>query len=97
MTRFLRLTHDSCPHDLFGTFRLSSKAVTFVPSELTKAFRDGDHLTVAGLHLADRSLAECVFDIARGLETIELGDGTSVERHPDFHVTLDIHPDFKVS
>lgn len=97
MTRLLRLTHESCPHDLFGTFRLSRKAVTFVPSELTKAFRDGEALTVSGIHLADRELAKAVFRIAKDLATIELPDGSSVDRHPDFTVVLEPHPDFEVS
>ncbi len=97
MTRILRLTHDSCPHDLFGTFRLSERAVTFVPSELTKAFRDGEALSVSGLHLADRELAKAVFRIAKDLAKIELPDGSSVVRHPDFTVALEPHPDFKVS
>ena len=96
MTRFLRLTINSCPHDLFGTFRLSSKAVTFVPSELTKAFRDGDELTVAGLELADRFLALTVHGVARDLKTIELPDGSTIDRHPDFIVILEPAPDFKV-
>ncbi len=96
-TRILRLTRESCPHDLFGQFELAGKAVRFIPSELTKAFRDGDALTVVGIHLSDAALAECVFGIARGLQTIQVPDGSSVERHPDFTVTLDPHPDFKVS
>ena len=96
MTRFLRLTINSCPHDLFGTFRLSSKAVTFVPSELTKAFRDGDELTVAGLELVDRALALSVLGIAEELEGIEIPDGSTIERHADFTVILEPAPDFKV-
>ena len=89
MTRFLRLTINSCPHDLFGTFRLSSKAVTFVPSELTKAFRDGDTLSVSGLHLTRSELAKAVLRLADDLERIELPDGTYIERHPDFTVVLE--------
>lgn len=97
MTRLLILSHDSCPHDLFGTFRLSSDAVTFVPSELTKAFRDGDTLHVDRLGIAEKQLAEAVVRIARGLARIELPDGSFVERHPDFKVVILPHPDFKVS
>ncbi len=97
ITRILRLTHESCPHDLFGTFRLSSKSVTFVPSELTKAFRDGDTLTVVDLHLVTRELARAVIRLAGGLQTIELGDGSVIERHPEFKVELLPAPDFKVS
>ena len=87
-TRLLRLTLNSCPHDLFGKFHLSAKAVTFVPSELTKAFQDGDTLDIVDLHLADRELAKAVVRIAGELETIELPDGSSIKRHPDFKVTL---------
>ena len=96
MTRFLRLSTNSCPHDLFGTFRLTSEGVTFVPSELTMAFRDGDELTVAGLELADRGLALAVHGIARDLKTIETPDGRTIDRHPDFTVILEPAPGFTV-
>ena len=89
MTRLLRLSNESCPHDLFGTFRLGSKAVTFVPSELTKAFRDGDKLSIHGLHLTTRELAKAVLRLADDLEKIELPDGTYIKRHPDFTVVLE--------
>ena len=96
ITRRRRLTRESCPHDLFGKFELAQRTVRFVPSELTKAFRDGDELTVAGLELADRFLALSVYGVARDLETIELPDGSTIERHPDFKVAIDPHPDIKV-
>lgn len=96
-TRVLSLSREACPHDLFGQFELAGKSVRFIPSELTKAFRDGDALTVVGLHLTDGGLTDAVFRITCGLEKIELPDGSSVDRHPDFTVTLQPHPDFKVS
>ncbi len=96
-TRILRLTIESCPHDLFGQFELAGKAVRFIPSELTKAFQDGDSLIVMGIHLTDIELAKAVFRIAGGLKKIELPDGNYVDRHPDFTVALEPHPDFKVS
>ncbi len=88
-TRILILHNGSCPHDLFGVFQLASKAVTFVPSELTKAFRDGDKLSVTGLHLTDAELAKAVYAVAADLEKIELPDGTKIERHPNFTVVLE--------
>jgi len=84
MTRILVLTHDACPHDVFGTFSLSSEAVTFVPSELVKAFRDGEELSIHGRESCDRELAKAVTRIAKRLKTIELPDGSTVDRHPDF-------------
>ena len=95
-TRLLRVTRESCPHDLFGKFELANRTVRFVPSELTKAFRDGDELTVAGLELADRFLALTVHGVARDLKTIELPDGSTVDRHPDFTVILEPAPGFIV-
>jgi len=95
-TRFLRLTINACPHDLFGQFELAGKAVRFKPSELTKAFRDGDELTVAGLELVDRALALTVYGVARDLKTIELPDGSTIDRHPDFTVILEPAPGFTV-
>lgn len=95
-TRFLRLTVNACPHDLFGKFELAGQSVRFKPSELTKAFRDGDELTVSGLELVDRFLALTVYGIARDLKTIELPDGSIVDRHPDFTVILEPAPGFKV-
>jgi hypothetical protein len=96
-TRLLRLTIESCPHDLFGQFELAGKAVRFKPSELTKAFRDGDTLDVVNLHLTSREYARAVVRIAGDVQTIELPDGRSIKRHPDFKVTLLPQPDFKVS
>lgn len=91
-TRLLQCTVESCPHDLFGQFELAGRSVRFRPSELTLAFQEGDKLTVVGLHLTDGALADAVFRIAEGLETIELPDGSSVDRHPDFTVELLPHP-----
>ncbi len=97
ITRLLRLTIESCPHDLFGQFELAGQRVRFKPSELTKAFQDGDKLSVVGLHLTDGALARSVVEIARGLKTIELPDGSTIDRHPDFTVVLEPHPSFGVS
>lgn len=91
-TRLLRLTINDCPHDLFGQFELANKIVRFRPSELTKAFRDGDKLNVVGLYLTDGTLAASVVKIARELKIIELPDGSTIERHPDFTVNLEDHP-----
>lgn len=86
--RILILNQESCPHDIIGKFVLSSKAVTFVPSELTKAFRDGDELTIHGLGNAEFNLARAVVGIAEKLQTIETPNGDSIKRHPDFKVTF---------
>ena len=91
-TRLLRLTINDCPHDLFGHFELADATVRFKPSELLKAFRDGDKLNVVGLYLTDSVLAQSVVDIATKLQCIELPDGSAVVRHPDFTVTLEDHP-----
>lgn len=95
-TRILKLTVESCPHDLFGKFELAGKSVRFVPSELTKAFRDGDELSISGFENVDRNLAMTVYGVMRDLETIELHDGSTVDRHPDFTVVLEPVPGFKV-
>lgn len=84
--RILVLTQTSCPHDIFGTFELAGTAVRFKPSELTKAFRDGDELTIHGRQATDFNLACAVTSIALDLQTIELPDGSTVDRHPDFKV-----------
>jgi hypothetical protein len=86
MTRILVLTHDACPHDIFGTFELAGRSVRFRPSELTIAFRDGHELTVHGRESCDRQLAMAVTRIAKRMKTIELPDGSTVDRHPDFKV-----------
>lgn len=95
-TRILKLTIESTPHDLFGKFELAHEACRFVPSELTKAFRDGDELTISGLERTTRPLALTVFGVMRDLKTIELHDGTIVDRHPDFTVILEPVPGFTV-
>lgn len=95
-TRVLRLTVESCPHDLFGKFELAHSSVRFVPSELTKAFRDGDTLTIGGLENVDRFLALTVYGVMRDLKTIELPNGTYVDRNPNFTVILEPAPGFKV-